>query len=136
MATENTWTNLPNLLIVEVFTYLTLTELLRASSICRRYRECLYHPRLWTTINFKVTLHGIDSCHHLTKCCGLFVNNIIINIEAHNTWCINEGLKLMKALSENHRICTLKFVPSSCQFVWTDLRHRASTTERNLIIDG
>ena len=39
-------------LLVEIFEYLTLTELKQVTLVCKRFNECAYSPKLWTEVVF------------------------------------------------------------------------------------
>lgn len=45
---------LPSELIVHIFSFLSDRDKLRASSVCSRWRECLFYPALWTELKLRV----------------------------------------------------------------------------------
>lgn len=45
---------LPSELIVHIFSFLSDRDKLRASSVCSRWRECLFYPTLWTELKLRV----------------------------------------------------------------------------------
>ncbi|XP_010876978.1 F-box only protein 33 [Esox lucius] len=45
---------LPSELIVHIFSFLSDRDKLRASSVCSRWRECLFYPSLWTELKLRV----------------------------------------------------------------------------------
>lgn len=45
---------LPSELIVHIFSFLSDRDKLRASTVCSRWRECLFYPALWTELKLRV----------------------------------------------------------------------------------
>lgn len=45
---------LPSELIVQIFSFLSDRDKLRASAVCSRWRECLFYPALWTELKLRV----------------------------------------------------------------------------------
>ncbi|XP_029531625.1 F-box only protein 33 [Oncorhynchus nerka] len=45
---------LPSELIVHIFSFLSDRDKLRASSVCSRWRECLFYPSLWMELKLRV----------------------------------------------------------------------------------
>lgn len=45
---------LPSELIVHIFSFLSDRDKLRASSVCSRWRECLFYPALWTELKLRI----------------------------------------------------------------------------------
>lgn len=47
------WENLPEHIVVRIFSFLKLSERLAASLTCKQWRECFHSPVLWQTFQFK-----------------------------------------------------------------------------------
>ncbi|KAB7507702.1 F-box/LRR-repeat protein 21 [Armadillidium nasatum] len=45
------WNCLPDLLLEQIFQYLTIRERFYASQVCRSWNEAFYFPRVWYTFN-------------------------------------------------------------------------------------
>ena len=120
MATEKKWCNLPSLLIVDIFAQLKLNDIINASSVCKRFRECLFHPRLWRTIHFWIKNERIDSCHFLSKSFGPFVHKAVITFDSRAAWCVREGLHLINTLAVSGKLHALQIRPTSCKIQWVD----------------
>ncbi|CAL1574796.1 unnamed protein product [Knipowitschia caucasica] len=45
---------LPSELIVHIFSFLSDRDKLRASTVCTRWRECLFYPALWTELKLRI----------------------------------------------------------------------------------
>lgn len=52
---------LPGELIVHIFSFLSDRDKLRASSVCSRWRECLFYPALWTELKLRIGGSGSSS---------------------------------------------------------------------------
>lgn len=50
---EIKWENLPEHIVVGIFSFLSLSERLTASLTCKPWRECFYSPVLWQTFQFR-----------------------------------------------------------------------------------
>ena len=50
---EQKWENLPQHIVVEIFSNLKLPDRLSASLACKQWRECFHSPVLWQTFLFK-----------------------------------------------------------------------------------
>jgi len=49
------WRGLPEILLQEIYTYLNWQDLLATSSVCKRWRNCLFHPKHWKSVTFDYT---------------------------------------------------------------------------------
>lgn len=50
---EQKWENLPEHIVVGIFSYLKLPDRLSASLACKQWQECFHSPVLWQTFLFK-----------------------------------------------------------------------------------
>ncbi|KAI1301660.1 F-box only protein 33 [Halotydeus destructor] len=49
-AEENiiaTWAHIPTVILFHIFSFLPRVDRIRASASCQRWRECLFHPKIW-----------------------------------------------------------------------------------------
>ena len=66
MIVKPDYGNLPQVVLVEIFSHLTSTDLLSASSSCSAWRQIFYHPQLWLTKPYRcLRLTLVDRHHHL-----------------------------------------------------------------------
>ncbi|XP_076808316.1 F-box/LRR-repeat protein 8-like [Clavelina lepadiformis] len=47
------WTNIPQHILVEIFSYLHVNDRLNASLVCKAWSDCFHHPKLWSRFIFK-----------------------------------------------------------------------------------
>ena len=54
------YSELPQIVLAEIFSYLSHNDLLSASSTCSSWRNVLYHPKLWSSVPYRpLRLHLI-----------------------------------------------------------------------------
>ncbi|CAF0954244.1 unnamed protein product [Didymodactylos carnosus] len=58
------WNNLPNVVLIEIFTLLSDSDLLNTSSTCINWRRIFYHPKLWSKQRLQLKL--IDRTYNLS----------------------------------------------------------------------
>lgn len=69
---------LPCEVIVHIFSFLPPWDRLRASSVCSRWRECLFYPSLWPELRLRLRGSAAERCRldFLMKKCGSFVREL------------------------------------------------------------
>ncbi|XP_005989218.1 F-box only protein 33 [Latimeria chalumnae] len=79
---------LPNELIVHIFSFLPANDRLRASAVCSRWRECLFHPLLWQAL--RLSLCGSPAerprLEFLLKKCGAYVRELEVEFVAADSF--------------------------------------------------
>ncbi len=118
MAAHNSWTTLPSLIIVEILSYLTLTDRLNASATCKRWRSCLFHPLLWRSLSFKVKYGSRRRSKHLADLCGRFVREAKLEFSSQDPTDVKECLRILEMFADNVNLEKLAIRPSSCQIEW------------------
>lgn len=61
MAVNYSWNNLPSVVIYDVFQFLDKQDLLNASTTCRNWRACLFHPKIWPIKSMTIDLVNISA---------------------------------------------------------------------------
>ena len=56
-----TWNNLPSVVIYDVFQFLGKQDLLNASTACKNWRACLFHPKIWPIKSMTIDLVNISA---------------------------------------------------------------------------
>ena len=120
MAGEDVWVKLPSIIIVEILSYLSLADRLNATSACRRWRSCLFHPILWRSIHFKVKNDTRSRSKHLANMCGRFVRNVTVEFNSQISENVKECLRILEMLTDNTNLEKLALRPSSCQVTQVD----------------
>lgn len=129
MAGESSglWNNLPSIIIVEIFSFLSLKDRLRASSVCKAWRNNLFHPKLWRKVVFqlnscdnKTVNHNNDGARFLAKHCGRFVREVVIEVNSSNPKDVQLCKDILKVLTFNNNLRALSIRPRSSRLEWTD----------------
>ncbi|XP_076843934.1 F-box only protein 33 [Brachyhypopomus gauderio] len=72
---------LPSELIVHIFSFLPERDRLRASSVCSRWRECLFFPALWTDLTLRLRGHDEAArADFLVRRFGSFVRELQLEL--------------------------------------------------------
>ncbi|XP_002131206.2 F-box/LRR-repeat protein 8-like [Ciona intestinalis] len=62
-----TWATMPQNILVDIFSYMSMNERLKCSVVCKWWNECLQHPKLWSRFMFKFDTN-IDDEGKAIKC--------------------------------------------------------------------
>ncbi|XP_067895368.1 F-box only protein 33 [Heterodontus francisci] len=75
---------LPCEVIVHIFSFLSPWDRLRASSVCSKWRECLFYPSLWPELRLRLRGSAAERCRldFLMKKCGSFVRELRVEFES------------------------------------------------------
>ncbi|CAL1285883.1 unnamed protein product [Larinioides sclopetarius] len=128
MAGESSglWNNLPSIIIVEIFSFLSLRDRLNASSVCKAWRNNLFHPKLWRKVVFQLnscdnkTVNQSNGARFLAKHCGRFVREVIIEVNSSNPRDVQLCKEVLKVLTYNNNLRALSIKPLSSRLEWTD----------------
>ena len=114
------WALMPSVLIVEILSYISLTDRLKVSSVCKRWRSCLFHPTLWSRITFDVGLKKREKSKFLSSVCGRFIKECVVKFNSHDVDSVKECLKLMRILAQNKNLQVFCLEPSGCHMEWPE----------------
>lgn len=120
MAAGPRWGSLPSVLIVDILSYLSHEDRLKASSVNKRWRNCLFHPSLWSKIKFQLGFSKRHRSRFLADRCGRFVREAVIKFNAHNCLEVREGMRIITILRSNKNLQHFALFPSSCHIEWPD----------------
>ncbi|XP_033751138.1 F-box only protein 33-like [Pecten maximus] len=120
MAADPNWAVLPSVTLVEIFSYLSHDDKLRASSVCKRWRSCLFHPNLWQKIYFQLHSSKRMKTKFLADRCGHFVREITIKFCSHNITDVRECGRILEIMKINKNLQQFCLQPSSCHMEWPD----------------
>lgn len=120
MAAGPRWGSLPSVLIVDILSYLSHEDRLKASSLNKRWRNCLFHPSLWSKIKFQLGFSKRHRSRFLADRCGRFVREAVIKFNAHNCLEVREGMRIITILGSNKNLQHFALFPSSCHIEWPD----------------
>ena len=114
MAAGQNWAEVPSVLIVEILSYLSLKDRIKASSVCKRWRSCLFHPSLWKRIVFKLDSRDREGAKFLAEKCGRFISHAVVKFNSHNISEVRECEKLLEIFSKNKNLQYFSLQPLSC----------------------
>ena len=120
MAARPNWASLPNILIVDILSHLSYEDRLKASSSCKRWRNCLFHPLFWPTIRFRTSYSDRQRTKFLADRCGRFVREVLIKFNSHNHKEVRETSQILDVLCGNKNLTCFSLQPSSCHIEWPD----------------
>ena len=112
---------LPQIVLVEVFSYLSSNDLLSASSTCSTWRRIVSHPKLWSSKPYRclrLTLvdrhHDIHSFRYLTRHFLSLARHIQLRFDPTQLHTIDDILQVLDLLVRtNRQIKILLFRPIS-----------------------
>ena len=111
---------MPSVLIVEILSYISLPDRLKASSICKRWRSCLFHPLLWKRITFEASLRKRDKSRFLSTACGRFIKECVVKFNSHSPGEVKECMRILAILAQNKNLQVLCVEPSGCHIEWPE----------------
>lgn len=129
----NSWANLPTIVLHDIFSLLNHDDRINASSVCRSWRQALYHPNFWNHVDFHLnpTLQMQKSCYLISACSHL-VRHTTINYTSLSMWCVYEFTDLLKRLTTNYNLKSLMLEPSHCHLQEPD-NCKANFIEKRII---
>ncbi|KAK6179031.1 hypothetical protein SNE40_011479 [Patella caerulea] len=120
MAAGTNWAGLPSVIIVDIVSYLSLEDRLKSSSICKRWRSCLFHPTLWQNVLFSFDKKDRKKSNFLAANCGRFIREAVVKFNSRDATEVRECAKLLDILSKNKNLERFSLQPSSCHIVWSE----------------
>lgn len=114
---SNDWSQLPNVVLDHVFSYLSWSDKVKASSTCKRWRTGLYHPRYWETVSFPLSElndKNKEKARYFIQAFGKIVKyaNIYFNSTDFKSYSVTD--ELLYALRDNMRLKKLMLIPTHC----------------------
>lgn len=120
------YSELPEIVLVEIFSYLNFNDLCSASSTCKSWRQIFYHPKLWSSIPYRtlhLTLldrqHDIYSCRYLTTHFLSITRSIDLHFDPTDIQIIKDVFQILDTLAcTNRQLKMLRFRPTTtrCTF--------------------
>ncbi|KAL1431226.1 hypothetical protein MTO96_014604 [Rhipicephalus appendiculatus] len=124
---------LPSVVLVEIYEYLSFRDKLKASSTCRAWRDCLFHPRFWTTltIRFSRKRNAWRQAEFLAKKCGRFVRHFTLEFDCTSPQIVQQCIAILALLGENRQLASLCLRPTACVVAWPHRLYDASKCSGN-----
>uniref|UniRef100_A0A1W7RAJ0 F-box only protein 33 n=1 Tax=Hadrurus spadix TaxID=141984 RepID=A0A1W7RAJ0_9SCOR len=116
------WSTLPSIIIIEILSLLSHRDRLNASSVCKTWRDCLFHPSLWRRVTLKVNscLDRNESCRFLVNHFGRFARSVTIELNSLNPRDVKECRDVLEVLTYNRNLEGLSLKPNSCRLEWME----------------
>lgn len=117
-AEEGCWSNLPSIIVVEIFSYLSWVDKVSASTTCKNWRNALFHPTFWQSINFKAKMKdqsSVSRTRYLTNCFARNLRHAVITFDSMDYLCVKEAARVLQKLCGNENLRRLFLVPSHCR---------------------
>ncbi|KAF5304281.1 hypothetical protein FQA39_LY19012 [Lamprigera yunnana] len=94
---------------------LNVKDRINASSVCRYWRQNLYHPIFWQEATFFIDINNIARSYYQSSVLARFVQNATIKFNSLSPQCISGFIALLQSLSSNINLKSLLFQPSHCR---------------------
>lgn len=120
MAAGLNWAALPSVLVVDILSYLSHEDRLKATSTCKRWRNYLFHPSLWKKVHFELCANNRQKTRFLVDRCGRFVREVVIKFNSHSVSEVREASRILSILEDNKSLQCFTLLPSSCHIEWPD----------------
>ncbi|WAR00960.1 FBX33-like protein [Mya arenaria] len=116
----DSWAFMPSVLIVEILSYLSQSDRLNASSVCIRWRSCLFQSKLWRTLSLNLHRSNKERTNFLTDICGRFARKCAVTFNPHNIDEVKTCMNVLDVLAININLQVFELKPSSCHFQFID----------------
>ncbi|CAF1086201.1 unnamed protein product [Rotaria sp. Silwood1] len=115
------YSELPQIVLAEIFSYLKHNDLLSATSTCVSWRNVLYHPKLWSSIPYRCLRLSLIDRHNDIQCFRYLATNFLsitryieIRFDPTDINIIKDILQILDILAcTNRKIKILIFRPTS-----------------------
>ena len=115
------YSELPQMVLAEIFSYLNHNDLLSVSSTCSLWRTVLYHPKLWTSIPYRALHLSLIDRHNDLQCFRYLTTNFLsitryidIRFDPTDIHIVKDILQILDMLAcTNRRLKILIFRPTS-----------------------
>lgn len=115
------YTDLPQIVLAEIFSYLKFNDLCSASLTCKSWRQIFYHPKLWSSKPYRclrLTLldrhNDLYSFRYLTNNFLHIARSIELRFDPTNFNIIKDIIQILDTLAcTNRQLKMLRFRPIS-----------------------
>ncbi|KAJ3649944.1 hypothetical protein Zmor_021658 [Zophobas morio] len=127
------WAHLPSIVIHDIFDLLNKSDRQNASSVCKNWRQNVFHPKWWPEVTFKIQPYNIDRAKFFTSVFGKIVSVARVQVNTLAPECTDEFITLLEALSENNNLKELIIEPTHCHFNISRYHSKSSYNIQNVI---
>ena len=115
------YSDLPAIVLVDIFSLLTPRDLFSASSTCKSWRQIFYHPKLWSSAPYRCLRLTLLDRHQDIHSCRYLINNFLsltrsieIRFDPTNLSIIKDLLQILDTLvCTNRQLKILRLRPIS-----------------------
>lgn len=133
---EVSWSNLPSVILNEVFCYLSHNDKINASSTCKNWRYALSHPICWRNVHFVIKIqddtNNIARTRFLVDCAARKLHKATVTFDSMDANCVEETTNVLGHLSENVNLRRLFLKPTNCSLVCPGNQDNWTKIERSV----
>lgn len=111
------WNDIPNVVLDQIFAYLSWPDKVNASSTCKRWRCGLYHPCFWKSISFSLITMNKDKeekAKYFMHAFGKIVKYVDIIFDSLDPMSSVITDELLNILGDNTQLSRLMLIPNHC----------------------
>ncbi|XP_042879198.1 F-box only protein 33-like [Penaeus japonicus] len=111
------WNLLPSVILIEILSYLPLSDKISACSTCKAWRSALFHPSFWRKIElvFKSSdWSRLERSRFVASWGARKLRSCILQLETVNTSCLVEADHVLLKLTRNPQVEELILLPTHC----------------------
>jgi len=112
------WESLPTVVLVKIFHFLPLQQRLGASSTCKHWRQAVFSPQLWPSMNFDCSLK--KQLLFRSQFFARTLRNTVLRLTNDSPSALRNGLKVLENLKFNNRIKSFAILPSHLNIGWSE----------------
>ena len=116
MGTCPNWMSLPNLVLIEIFSYLNRNEKIQASSVCKSWRSSLFYPKFWRGLhlNFIRDPYEFEKSSFLSRHVPFhFLEELVISFD-FDKCCLDYTLDCLESVAKSNNLQKLKLKTNKC----------------------
>lgn len=109
------WSYLPSVVLHDIYSILNQKDRINASSVCRNWRQNLYHPSFWQEAVFKIDTNHVAKNFYKNSVIAHIVQNVTIQFDSLSPQCVSGFVTLLQTLSSNSNLKSLLIEPTHCR---------------------
>ncbi|KAF5271299.1 hypothetical protein FQR65_LT05314 [Abscondita terminalis] len=111
----HTWEYLPSVILFKIYSMLNVKDRINASSVCRYWRQNLYHPIFWQEATFVIDISNLAKNYYQSSVLARFVQNATVKFNSLSPQCVSGFIALLQSLSTNGNLKSLLLQPTHCR---------------------
>ncbi|XP_061198007.1 F-box/LRR-repeat protein 21-like [Saccostrea echinata] len=98
------WSSLPADILLKIFAYLEQGEKVRASTVCKNWRNAFHYPEFWREFHFVIRDAPVEHWHqHCLENHGGHFRHVVISVDQSSTENRNMALQILSAFANLER---------------------------------